>query len=610
MTGKLHNLKRFLIITILAHLSITAKGQSWESIRDSGDYFWGIGYGSSFVEADRQALANLLSMISTFVSSKTDMGFREENDGVKIDHRSYVENNIKTYSHATLTNTERIVIKDEPEAAIVRYIKKSELNRIFESRKAKAIDMVQMALRAETLGKADDALRNYYWALSLIRSLQYPDEITYTDDNGRKHILTNWIPEQMNNVFNQLKVSVKRRMGDDIELSIAYQGKPVSSVDFTYFDGREWSPINSAKDGTGILELAKGNQSRKYQIKFEYEYLCEAHIDKEIESVLNILSNRNMRNSLTIVDATSLTGEAYKDHQSFSQTDESIIKAPTSASDVNQYSKVINAVMQAIRNKNVLGIKQYFTKEGMDIFSKLLFSYGTTHILDDSFPIFYENETGEVTARGIKVSFKFRNGIRKSFVEDLVFTFNSACKIDNVAFGLGKTAEDDILNKGVWGESSRKALINFLENYKTAYALKRLDYINTIFDDDAVIIVGNIAKLAQVSSYDGKIYKNDRIIKYNRYSKDQYLKNLSHCFSTNEYINIRFANTDVLKLGKGGETYAIQISQDYYSSTYGDKGYLFLEIDINNPKQPIIKVRTWQPEKDPNFGIYGPGDFK
>ena len=181
---------------------------------------------------------------------------------------------------------------------------------------------------------------------------------------------------------------------------------------------------------------------------------------------------------------------------------------------------------------------------------------------------------------------------------------------DNIAFGLGKTAEDDILNKGVWSESARKVLMAFLENYKTAYALKRLDYINTIFDDDAVIIVANVAKRAKGIIGDGKSYQDDKIIKYNRYSKDQYLKNLSRCFGANEFINIRFANNDVVKLGKGGETYGIQIAQDYYSSTYGDKGYLFLEVDVNNPKQPIIKVRTWQPEKDPNFGLYGPGDFK
>ena len=192
----------------------------------------------------------------------------------------------------------------------------------------------------------------------------------------------------------------------------------------------------------------------------------------------------------------------------------------------------------------------------------------------------------------------------------MVFHFDNNKLVDNIAFGLGKTAEDDILNKGVWKESARKVLMEFLENYKTAYALKRLDYINTIFDDDAVIIIGNLVRHAANNLTDGKTYQNDKIIKYNRYSKDQYLRNLSKCFNTNEYINIRFANNDVMKLGKGGETYGIQIAQDYYSSTYGDKGYLFLEVDINDPKNPTIRVRTWQPEKDPNFGIYGPGDFK
>ena len=40
-----------------------------------------------------------------------------------------------------------------------------------------------------------------------------------------------------------------------------------------------------------------------------------------------------------------------------------------------------------------------------------------------------------------------------------------------------------------------------------------------------------------------------------------------------------------------------------------DKGYLMLLVDINEPKKPLIKLRTWQPEKDPNFGLYEPGDF-
>jgi hypothetical protein len=74
-------------------------------------------------------------------------------------------------------------------------------------------------------------------------------------------------------------------------------------------------------------------------------------------------------------------------------------------------------------------------------------------------------------------------------------------------------------------------------------------------------------------------------------------------------VNIRFSDNDVKKMGAGGESYGIQIQQDYYSSTYGDKGYLMLLVDINEPKKPLIKLRTWQPEKDPNFGLYEPGDF-
>ena len=491
-------------------------------------------------------------------------------------------------------------------------MKKSEVHRIFESRQRKAIDMVETALRAEEAGKADDALRNLYWALALVRSLQYPNEAVFTDDSGQQHILTTWIPEKMNTIFDDLKVSVVRRKGDDIDLSIAYKGKPVNSVDYTYFDGRDWSAINSAKDGIGVLELAKGNQSTKYQLKWEYEYLTELHIDKEVEAVLHVVSSRAMRKAYTTIDAADIASNTFTTSDSFSQTDASILKAPTTANisvtNANSYAKAMDAVIAAITNKQATGLEQHFTAEGLDIFKRLLFKYGTTRIIGTPQITYYDGEDGEVTARGLKTSFSFKSGIRKSFVEDLVFTFDKTRHISSVAFGLGKTAEDDILNKGVWSESARKVLMSFLESYKTAYALKRLDYINTIFDDDAVIIVANVAKRAVMT--DSRRFQNDKIIKYNRYSKDQYLKNLRNCFAANEFINIRFANNDVIKLGKGGETYGIQIAQDYYSSSYGDKGYLFLEVDINNPKQPIIKVRTWQPEKDPNFGLYGPGDFK
>lgn len=600
-------------LTVLLLLAGTqAWAQSWEQIKADKNYVWGEGRGTTVAEADRRALSDLVGQICTQVSADFEMLTEEQHAGDDVlDSKTYVKNRLNTYSQATLTNTERFILKNEPDAVVGRAIKTNEIARIFESRMAKAKDMVQTGLRAEAVGKADDALRNYYWAFALVRSLQHPNEVTMTDDDGQQHRLMVWIPELMNSVFDNLRVSVVRHEDNDVDLAISYKGRPVTSVDYTYFDGRDWSPINSAKDGRGVLELAPGNTSASYQLKFEYEYQSEAHIDKEVEEVLRVVASRALKKSYQQVDAhPQQEARVFQTRQTFSQTEPAAKAAPTAVSNSTSYARAFDDVLQAIRSKNIQQASRHFTTQGLDIFQRLTHSYGTARIVGTPQPTFYPMADGSVVARGVQMSFTFRTGVRKSFVEDMVFTFNPSGRIDNVAFGLGKIAEDDILNKGGWSETARKVLMEFLENYKTAYALKRLDYIETIFDDDAVIIVANVAKRSTApASERGATFANDRIIRYNRYSKDQYLKNLARCFGSNEYINIRFENNDVAHLTKGGEVYAIQISQDYYSSSYGDKGYLMLIVDVNDPKHPLIKVRTWQPEKDPNFGLYGPGDF-
>ena len=85
---------------------------------------------------------------------------------------------------------------------------------------------------------------------------------------------------------------------------------------------------------------------------------------------------------------------------------------------------------------------------------------------------------------------------------------------------------------------------------------------------------------------------------------------MEKCFGSNQFINVRFTDNEVSKMGTGGELFGIQIHQDYYSSTYSDTGYLFLMVDMNDAKSPIIKVRTWQPERDPNVNSHFDRDSK
>lgn len=604
--------KEVITLIILLTFPLLICAQSWESIKNNSTYLWGEGYGSTIVEADKNALADLTGKITTHVSSKFDVVEEESSQGKKVDSKTYISNRVQTYSQATLNNTERIILSNEPDAKVGRWIKRSEIEKMFEAREVRAKDLVETALRAESMGKVDDALRNYYWAFALIRSLQYPNSVCYTTEEGESHVLMNWLKEKMDAIFDDVKIIATSRNNDDVNLAITYKNKPVTSIDYSFFDGRDWSNLYSAKDGIGVLELAKGNDSDNYQIKIEFEYQGESHIDKEIESVLAVVNSTTMKKSYKMVQAISPVTPApikVKNEEIFSKTPTTQVVKPRALTNIDNYGRYLSSVLKSITSKQYDASPTWFSSNGFEIYTKLL-KYGTAKVIGEPTPEYYESSDG-VVARGIKMSFSFKSGMRKAFVEDVIFYFNKEGKISNITFGLGDAAETDILCKGAWNETARKAIMEFLENYKTAYALKRLDYIETVFDDDAVIVVANVASKFVDGKGDGKLsMKSNQLIRHNRYTKDQYLKNLKRCFASNEFINIRFANNDVFKMGKGGETYAIQISQDYYSSTYGDKGYLFLMVDINNPKQPLIRLRTWQAEKDPNFGLYGPGDFK
>ena len=611
-------MKKRLIFVLFAFVALTASAQTWEQVRDSEDYIYGEGWGSTVTEADKQALANLIGKIATNVQGESHSSLKTQNSNGQLNEESQFSQTVSTYSQATLTNTQQKVLKNEPDAYVVRWIKKSEIEKIFEARKRKALDLIETAVRAEKKGKVDDVLRNYYWALTLLKSLQYPNEVTYTDEDGKEHVCTNWCKEKIDDTFYELKTIYDSREGNDIRLAITYKGKPVNSVDYKFWDGQTWSAVYSAKDGWGVLELAPGFDGSQVQMKYEYEYAGEAKIDNEVEMVLNAVKGTPMPKAYTNVMLKSNEKKKEREarmemmqSQSFTTNEVSIAPPKPIEKNVNAYKNAIEKMVAAVKQKNYDSARDLFTSVGWSMFTKLM-KYGKAKVLDSQNIRFLESEDG-IVERGLRMSFSFNSGGRATFVEDIVLTFNKEQKIDNISFGLGKTAEDDILNKGVWDEKSRLAIMNFLENFKTAYALKRLDYIRSIFDDDAVIITGSVvSKANSVTNRENQSsisQEGNHIIKMNRQTKDQYLASLKRCFERNEFVNIRFSDNDVKKMGAGGESYGIQIQQDYYSSTYGDKGYLMLLVDINEPKKPLIKLRTWQPEKDPNFGLYEPGDF-
>ena len=239
-----------------------------------------------------------------------------------------------------------------------------------------------------------------------------------------------------------------------------------------------------------------------------------------------------------------------------------------------------------------------------------LLGYGTPRIYGKpDYKVFKSGS--EVVVRSIPMSFSFKRGARKTIVEDLVLCFNADGQIDYLAFALDEAAANDILNKGVWSDTVRQTILRFLEDYKTAYCLERIDYLNQLFSDNALIIVGHVLNTLERTSEGDRIsFRNKELVSKTQYSKGKYMEHLKACFGRNECINIHFADNDVTKAGKGNETFGIQIKQAYYSTTYGDSGWLFLLVDFNNPASPSILARVWQEKPDPDFGSTGLAGLK
>lgn len=616
------NLSILVAALLLSPISICGQTKSEATrIMSRFDYVYGEGWGETEEIADKQALANLISKITTTISNQFTVDENEMSDGNNVSSETKVNSIVSTYSQATLSNVGSIVLEQAPKAHVMRYIKTAELQKAFEQRKDKVFDYLHSAARSESNGRIDNALRYYYWSMIMLKSLQYPNAIKFEDEEG-SHLLTTWIPQKINEIFENIDAKIARRQGDVVDLYITYKGNPIGSLDFSYFDGVQWSQLNNARNGIASIELRKNSSIRNLQVRYEYQYANETRIDKETQQVMSLFKE------MTFPKASRIIGGNAKKESSdfktvFSKQVDNLVKSE-SMLDISQvenakdYAKIMEKVINGIKSREYGEIKTYFTIDGWDMFDKLL-HYGNARLIGDANFAFYAMDDN-VVCRSIPMSFSFKNN-QKKFIEAVTFTFDNNMKIDAVAFALDSKAIADIFHNKLskWSDKMKLIVASFLENYKTAFALKRLDYIENLFSDEAVIIVGHILKKKPYTGENNKYIENEEV-QYNRLSKEEYINNLKRSFKSNEYINIRFTDNEVTKSQVGGELYGIQIHQDYCSSSYGDTGYLFLLVDINNPKQPTIFVRTWQPNRDPRlhadygkddpeYGIYGIGDF-
>ena len=225
-------------------------------ILNDASYLTGEGIAQTREEAVGNAIANLLSKVRTSVSASITERMQEQDNNGAITSESIVTSVLKSYTQGALRNTEEICLSTSPEFHIMVYMKRTEMDQIFSERVERVKDYVRSAVSAEEKGRIDNALRYYFWAYNLLSSVQTPGKVKF-NYNGGDVYLQNWIPEQMREIFAKLSVKMGAydKKSGEAELLVTYAEKPVTSLDFSYFDGTQWSNPTSAKDGMAQIEL-------------------------------------------------------------------------------------------------------------------------------------------------------------------------------------------------------------------------------------------------------------------------------------------------------------------------------------------------------------------
>lgn len=154
----------------------------------------------------------------------------------------------------------------------------------------------------------------------------------------------------------------------------------------------------------------------------------------------------------------------------------------------------------------------------------------------------------------------------------------------------------------------RQLILDYVEQFRTAYNQKNVKFLDQVFSEDALIITGRVIMQKQAEGF------TTQKIDYYKQNKQQYITNLKRVFAKNSYIKVTFDDIEVMRHPTNPDFYGVTLHQGYTSSNYHDDGYLFLLWDFKDESHPQVHVRTWQPDRIngkelPKDEIFTLGDF-
>jgi len=611
--------RKILLIVIISIASLVAQTKNKESIKNSTEYYWGESVSENEKEAEDAALQRLTKQIAVTVYSSFERNLKETSS----DLQETVQDILKTFSTATLKNVKSIRNLSNGNIEVFLYITKSEVQKIFNERKKLIDNIYTNALEYEKEQNYAAALKSYYFAVLLINSI--PEQnITVNNVN-----LTTEIPNRINAIISNTKFYLLKdtKMSDkerELQFAVEVFGKRAIHLDFSFWDGLNQVNVQT-NDGNAIFELIGGSTNfNKLDLSIKYSYFeCRNEIST-VGELWNIVNRASFKNSkqvnLQIVE--NYTPESKISNIELDKKIDSNNEIKLKQNDIKP--NIFNGTRKLLLiNKDSCQVIEQIGRESeklISILEKGSEKNAKNMYKDDSFlskkieNVLKYNKikiaSGSVTAnvnktyngwevRKITVLNKYPT-LNKQASEYMVLDFDSTGKLYDINFGIMDNLYEQFVEQGNYSDDweNRQVIFKFVEKYRTAFLSRNIEMLDSLFADEAVIIVGRVLKKTQMKD----VYKYNKLneeqpdVQYFEYTKGEYLKNQAKVFANQKDIYVGYNSFKISRKNKNDNVYGLSMRQNYQATTYSDEGYLFLLVDFNQ-KQPQIYVRSWQPQE-------------
>lgn len=579
------------------------------SIKKSNKYFWGQSPVYDTYDKAKSKATELMynHIVENYDAHPIDLGIDDFDSHMK---KIMITLDKKISYRRKIHNVVRDTKNDKYEC--LAYISKSDFEEVCKERAEDIQRLVNIGQNKESEHNMTDALRAYYWGMMSCLAHPY-GKILKIDVDGEDVMAYSYLEERVAEVLGTFTFSISKENpgefndeGISVIMNVRADDNDVSGLQIKYYNGVDDYVKTMVDNGKVQLQLLSQDVSEfDFKIEYDFSHHIISHPEMKVimDNIDKIIIKENVNREFNLTPYIKYLNGSVEVKPEIKQEAKTAGKAPLLTDKEMYFLKVMKEIENSFREKNYSSVQKHFTKEAYGMLDTLVRNADITVVGNQQYELITCGNT--TICRDIDLKFQFRN--YASFIREVVFRFDNESKlITSLAFRLSSISENDIATKNKWNNDCKLALVNFLEDYQTAYALKRYDYLESIFSDDALFIVGHVLKKTENELKDIKQFKLPaEEVELLRMDKNTYFERLSKVFKSQEYINIRFTETDFKRQmvssdeedGDGEDIFGVRLLQEYHSTTYGDIGYLFLMVDLRDTKRPVIHVRAWQPDK-------------